>query len=104
MMRAGFDNERYLAEQSAAITERIEACGDKLYLEFGEAFESQFLRQGEKENRTIEQTLDLGWEMLGLLPREELHRLSDAMLAAHYRGFRKDHSAQDETAPVGGGP
>ena len=35
MTRVGFDNERYLAEQSAAITARIEACGDKLYLEFG---------------------------------------------------------------------
>ncbi|MGE5198389.1 MAG: DUF1846 domain-containing protein [Rhodospirillaceae bacterium] len=35
MTRAGFDNERYLAEQTAAIRERVEACGDKLYLEFG---------------------------------------------------------------------
>ena len=35
MMKVGFDNERYLAEQSAAIRTRIEECGDKLYLEFG---------------------------------------------------------------------
>ena len=35
MMRVGFDNERYLAEQSAAIRTRIEECGNKLYLEFG---------------------------------------------------------------------
>lgn len=58
---------------------------DKRYLRFGEAFEGRFLNQGEDENRPVEATLDLGWEVLGLLPREELHRVSDAMLAAHYR-------------------
>jgi V/A-type H+-transporting ATPase subunit B len=58
---------------------------DKLYMKFGEAFEQRFLNQGEYENRSIATTLDLGWEMLGLLPRNELQRLSDALLDAHYR-------------------
>lgn len=58
---------------------------DKLYLRFGEAFETRFLSQSEQENRSIETTLDLGWEVLSLLPRDELHRVSDALLDQHYR-------------------
>jgi V/A-type H+-transporting ATPase subunit B len=53
-------------------------------LKFGAAFESRFLNQGEFENRPIATTLDLGWEVLSLLPRDELHRVSDAMLQQHY--------------------
>jgi V/A-type H+-transporting ATPase subunit B len=58
---------------------------DKLYLKFGEALETRFLTQGEFENRAIERTLDLGWDVLGMLPRDELHRASDALLDMHYR-------------------
>jgi V/A-type H+-transporting ATPase subunit B len=58
---------------------------DKQYLKFGEAFERCFLNQGEQENRSIETTLDLGWEVLSMLPREELHRLSETLLTQHYR-------------------
>ena len=43
---------------------------DKTYLKFGEAFEHEFVGQGEEENRTIEETLDKGWELLRMLPRE----------------------------------
>ena len=58
---------------------------DKLYLRFGEAFEERFLNQGENENRPVETTLELGWDVLSMLPRDELHRVSDAMLAQHFR-------------------
>lgn len=58
---------------------------DKTYLKFGEALEGKFLSQGEYENRTIEQTLEIGWDVLSLLPRDELHRVSDALLKQHYR-------------------
>lgn len=57
---------------------------DKLYLAFGEAFERRFLNQGEQENRDIATTLDLGWEMLSLLPRDELHRVREALIEEHY--------------------
>ena len=51
---------------------------DKQYLRFGEAFETRLLNQGEYENRSIEtNTRALGWDMLSLLPRDELHRLSE---------------------------
>ena len=61
------------------------SAGDKQYLKFGEALEMQFLNQGEYENRTIENTLELGWDILSGLPREELHRVSKALLEKHYR-------------------
>ncbi len=48
---------------------------DKMYLKFGEKLESEFLSQSEFEDRTIEQTLDLGWKVLSLLPKTELYRI-----------------------------
>lgn len=62
---------------------------DKLYLRFGEAFETRFLNQGEYENRSVETTLELGWDVLSLLPSEELHRVSEGLLSAHYRKHAK---------------
>lgn len=58
---------------------------DKILLRFGKAFEAKFLNQGENENRTIEETLDLGWELLSMLPRESLDRVSDDILNQHYK-------------------
>jgi len=57
---------------------------DKLYLSFGERFETSFLSQSEQENRSIEQTLDLGWKVLSLLPKDELYRISEEMLGKYY--------------------
>ncbi len=58
---------------------------DKKLLEFGKAFENRFLNQAFTENRTIEQTLDLGWELLSILPRSELDRVDDAILDKFYK-------------------
>lgn len=57
---------------------------DKQYLRFGEAFETRFLNQGEFENRTIQTTLALGWDVLSLVPRDELHRVSEVFLDRYY--------------------
>src|SRR5512136_1386057 len=58
---------------------------DKQYMQFGEAFERRFLNQGEYENRPIGVRLELGWEVLSMLPSDELHRVSDALVEKHYR-------------------
>jgi V/A-type H+-transporting ATPase subunit B len=58
---------------------------DKRYLAFGAAFESRFLSQGEMEDRSITFTLDRGWEVLGVLPRDELSRVGEALLQQRYR-------------------
>ena len=57
---------------------------DKKYLEFGKAFEANFINQDMGDNRTIDQTLDLGWELLSILPKSELDRMSSATIEAHY--------------------
>ena len=57
---------------------------DKKYIEFGRRFENRFLSQRSTENRTIEQTLNLGWELLSTLPREELDRIDDELLDKYY--------------------
>ncbi len=57
---------------------------DKLYLKFGVEFERCFLNQGFKERRTIEQTLNLGWQLLRLLPKEELNRINNDLLEKFY--------------------
>lgn len=67
---------------------------DKTYLQFGNAFERKFLTQGEYENRSIETTLELGWDVLSLLPRDELHRVSDALAGKHYRRLAQGLAAE----------
>lgn len=57
---------------------------DKKYMEFGRSFENNFIKQGKDENRTIEQTLNLGWKILSILPRVELDRIDDSTLNKYY--------------------
>lgn len=61
------------------------SASDKRLMTFGRAFEERFLNQGN-ENRSIEETLDLGWELLSMLPREELDRVDEETLNKHYKG------------------
>ena len=63
---------------------------DKLYVAFGNRFENEFIAQGARENRSLEQTLDLGWELLSMLPRQELGRVNDKLLDKYYRGDKAD--------------
>ncbi len=56
---------------------------DKTYMEFGSFFEGSFVKQRMDENRTMEQTLELGWEALRILPVEELHRMSEEELETY---------------------
>ena len=59
---------------------------DKKYLEFGREFEQRYIGQGTTENRTIQETLDLGWELLRILPKEELDRVDTKILDVYYKG------------------
>ena len=58
---------------------------DKIYLRFAREFEERYISQGENENRSIEQTLDLGWELLGVFPRGELKRVRDENLDKYHK-------------------
>lgn len=59
---------------------------DKKYMEFGRQFEERFVKQGFDENRYIYETLDLAWELISILPKEELDRLSPEMIEKYYKG------------------
>lgn len=69
---------------ASVIGEEELSSTDKLYLKFGTAFEEHFLTQGIYENRSIDETLDLGWKLLSILPKTELDRISEEDLQAHY--------------------
>ncbi len=57
---------------------------DKLYAQFAEAFEEEYVSQGNETDRSIEETLDIGWKLLSILPRSELKRISDKFLDEYY--------------------
>ena len=57
---------------------------DKLYAKFADEFEKHYVSQGNETNRSIEETLDLGWKLLSILPRSELKRISDDFLDKYY--------------------
>ena len=57
---------------------------DLLYAKFADEFEKRYVSQGYRTNRSIEETLDLGWELLRILPRSELKRISEDMLNRYY--------------------
>ena len=57
---------------------------DKLYMTFGDQFEQTVVQQAEQENRSIDESLDKGWDALRILPRDELHRLTEEELKTHY--------------------
>ncbi len=63
---------------------------DKKYLKFGEVFEQEFINQGQNENRSMEQTLELGWKILSILPVSELDRLDQALLDQYYVKSNED--------------
>ena len=71
---------------------------DKKYLEFGKRFEEQYVNQGFNENRSIEQSLDLGWTLLATLPREELDRVDDELLDKYYEKAKKQLETEGERA------
>ncbi|MCL4561481.1 MAG: V-type ATP synthase subunit B [Chloroflexi bacterium] len=68
---------------------------DKQYLKFGRSFEQKFVNQAATENRSIEQTLELGWDLVSMLPQEELTRVSLDEIKQHYRVEEKDEHGQE---------
>jgi V/A-type H+-transporting ATPase subunit B len=69
---------------ASVIGEEELSAVDQSYLKFGQAFEQKFVGQAPTENRTVEETLDIGWRTLSILPREELARVNDAEIERHY--------------------
>jgi len=81
---AAYSRVKSIRSLASVIGEEELSPTDKLYIEFGKQFERNLLTQGEFENRTIERSLELGWEALRILPRSELYRVSEEELAQYY--------------------
>lgn len=77
---ASYSKVKSIRNLAAIIGEEELSELDHKYLVFGNRMEKEFLNQGEFEERTIEQTLDLGWEILKELPREELTRINPELI------------------------
>lgn len=63
---------------------------DKAYMKFGVAFEQNFLKQGFDENRSIDDTLNLAWDLLSMLPKTELDRMSEQLISKYYNPERAE--------------
>lgn len=72
----------------AVIGEEALSSRDKLYLKFADVFERRFVNQGEYENRDIEETLELGWDLLSMLPETELKRIDPATIQKYHPKHR----------------
>jgi len=81
---AAYSKVKQIRSLAAVIGEEELSALDKQYLDFGNAFEKQLISQGEHEERTIEKTLEIGWKVLSILPRDELHRVKEELLDRYY--------------------
>jgi len=81
---AAYSHVKDVRALAAVIGEEELTPLDKIYLEFGERFEREFLSQGEYENREIIKTLDIGWSILSSLPKDELYRISEEEINKYY--------------------
>ena len=85
---AGWSNQLFAAyargkeaeELSVILGEAALSPTDKTFLDFASAFEQRFIQQGAYEDRTIEETLSIGWELLSILPKNELKRVSEEQI------------------------
>jgi len=92
---AAYSRGREVRELAIILGEAALTETDKLYAKFAESFENIYINQGFYENRTIEESLDLGWTLLVKLPRSEMKRVRDANLNKYYDKFKELDNGQD---------
>ncbi|MBU2560138.1 ATP synthase subunit B [archaeon] len=80
---------RDLRDLVAVVGEEALTEKDRKFLEFSDRFEKEFVNQGSDEDRTIEQTLTLGWELLSILPERELKRIKDEFIEKYHPAHKK---------------
>lgn len=88
---AAYSKVKTIRNLASIIGEEELSETDKMYMRFGEAFEKEFLAQDEFENRTIEQTLDIGWKVLTLLPKDELYRIKPEFIEKYLNSFEEEN-------------
>ena len=81
---AAYAHVQNIRSLASVIGEEELSSVDQKYLQFGRGFEKEFINQGLQENRNIEETLNIGWRLLSLLPKEELTRVREAEIEKYY--------------------
>lgn len=100
---AGYAQGRDLRDLVAVVGEEALSDRDRRFLEFGYRFEAEFVNQGFEEDRSIEETLDLGWELLAIFKKSELKRISEDLIEKYYpkTGMAEDAGHSDaENEPL----
>ena len=95
---AAYARTKQVRGLAAVIGEEDLPALDKRYIEFGNEFERRFIAQGEFEDRSIQQTLDIGWDVLSVLPRSELYRIKDELVAKYYKERQVEVVEQEDAA------
>jgi len=83
-LHAAYAQGKNARELAVVLGESALTEEDVLFVKFSDAFEDRFVRQGEYENRTIEESLRIGWELLGMLPPNLLKRVRDEFIERYY--------------------
>ena len=91
---AAYAQGKEAKELSAILGDAALTPVDRKYAEFAEAFEERYVNQGFNENRSIEDTLQIGWELLTILPRTEMKRISDKYLEQYYDKIKKTEAEE----------
>jgi V/A-type H+-transporting ATPase subunit B len=81
---AAYSTGKEAKELASILGEAALTDMDKLYAFFAQEFEAQYLNQGFDTNRSIEETLLLGWKLLSILPKSELKRCKEAFIEKYY--------------------
>jgi V/A-type H+-transporting ATPase subunit B len=69
---------------------------DKAFASFADRFEDEYVRQGEYKNRTVEETLQLGWELLTMVPVKELKRVHDEYIERYLLPLKEGQKSAEE--------
>jgi len=85
-----YSKGRRARELSRIVGETELSENERRYLDFVEAFERRFINQGEFENRTVERTLDLAWQVLSVLPEDELVRIEETLIHRYHPSYKKE--------------
>lgn len=91
---SAYSEGQYLRELITIVGTESLTTRDKKYLEFADKFETRFISQGEYERRTFEETLDVAWDLLSILPEEELRQISPETMKKYHPAYRKQVSKQ----------
>ena len=90
---AAYARGKEAKELAAILGEAALTDIDKLYAKFSDEFEKQYVSQGYNTDRSIEETLDLGWELLSILPVSELKRINTRLIEKYHPEKRKNNQA-----------